>query len=116
MRIRSAAVEGGTGESLTARQSSRQSQDCRRLLTMTASSLLYRKSLLSSTSNTHRTIPVTKLYQISFFSTGKSGSYSLCILRISSPITASDIGHPFTIEGNWPPKNSHEISNPTHMM
>ena len=71
---------------------------------------------LSTTRPTSRTIPAAKVYQMSFFSMGSKGSYSLSILRNSSLIRGSVIGHPFTMGGSIPWKNSHEISRPTQMM
>ena len=68
-------------------------------------------------------IPVKKVYQINFFSTLSSGSYS--ILRISSEnrgcegfgaIVGLAIFHPFMSGGRMPWKNSHEIAKPIQMM
>ena len=68
-------------------------------------------------------IPVKNVYQINFFSTISSGSYS--ILRISSEnrgcvgfgaIVGFAISHPFRSGGSMPWKNSHEIANPIQIM
>ena len=70
-----------------------------------------------------KTIPVKKVYQINFFSTISSGSYS--ILRISSENRGCEgfgvgvgvvISHPFMSGGSMPWKNSHEIASPIQMM
>jgi len=68
-------------------------------------------------------IPVKKVYQINFFSTLSSGSYS--ILRISSEnrgcvgfgaIVRVAISHPFRSGGSMPWKKIHEIASPIQMM
>jgi hypothetical protein len=67
--------------------------------------------------------PVKKVYQINFFSTISSGSYS--ILRISSEnrgcvgvgaVLGVAISHPFRSGGSMPWKNIHEIASPIQIM
>jgi hypothetical protein len=71
---------------------------------------------LTNTKITKSTTPVENVYQISLRSIGSRGSYSLAILRSSSPTLSSVISHPFSVGGSTPWKNTHEISNPTQMM
>jgi hypothetical protein len=67
--------------------------------------------------------PVKKVYQINFFSTLSSGSYS--ILRISSEKRGGEgfgdmvgvaIVHPLISGGRMPWKKIHEIASPIQMM
>ncbi len=78
---------------------------------------------VSRTMMMSKPIPVKNVYQINFFSTISSGSYS--ILRISSEnrgcegfgaIVGFAISHPFRSGGSMPWKNNHEIARPIQIM